>query len=596
MLVSMTAFWVVIQQLLDVVQPDCLVEIGGDQGECTQKLCRWASARQGHVHVIETHPTEKLKKIVDQYEFARLHVGLSLEILPSLQEKVDCFIVDGDHNYYTVSNELKLIAKHNTPELILLHDVCWPWGRRDIYYDLETIPQEYRRDPVLDPDAGILPGQPGISHEKGFHSKGQFAFAKTEGGSQNGVMSAVQDFLNENPGYELFTIECVFGLGILVPKSSPYYAKLVAILAPYVGNPLIKLLEQDRLRTFVDSFHKTPSKANPTKLSGLFRFFKETFAKKPSVTPALPSAQQTQPLISVVIVVYNMQRVALRTLRSFAAAYQGLSSELYEVIVVENGSNQPLSKQQVQAFGPNFRYFLLRDAHPSPVRALNFGVKQAKGKMVGLMIDGAHLVTPGVLKYALRAFKAYKNPVVGMLALHLGGQIQRLAIRNGYSEDVEDALLQQIDWPNNGYQLFGISALTGVNTKGWFSPMLESNCIFMLRRTYQQMGGFDERFDAPGGGLANLDFYERLCAHPELELITLLGEGSFHQIHGGVATNNANEQSFEANLAQWKEQYKAIRGKDFQGNTRKPEYWGSLAPAATPLLQHSIQHFINSKA
>lgn len=590
MLVSMTAFWVVMQELLDVIKPDCLVEIGGDQGECTQKLCAWARPHQARVHVIETHPTEKLKQIVNQYELAQLHVGLSLKLLPNMPEKATCFIVDGDHNYYTVSNELKLIAQHNAPDLILLHDVCWPWGRRDIYYDLETIPQEYRRDPVLDPDAGILPGHPGISHDKGFHSKGQFAFAKTEGGPQNGVMSAIQDFLNENPEYELFTVECVFGLGVLVPKSSPHYAQLVAILNPYVNNPLIKLLEQDRLQGFVRSFNRPAPAAiaaSPKATAGLLRFFTEKFIKK---APVAPVPQNPKLLISVVMVVYNMQRAALRTLQSFSAAYQGVSPELYEVIVVENGSSQPLSRAQVQAFGDNFRYFALPDAHPSPAGALNFGVKQAKGKMVGLMIDGAHLVTPGVLKYALRAFKAYENPVVGMLAMQLGERMQRLAIRDGYSEEVEDALLQQIAWPNDGYQLFDISTLTGVNADGWFSPMLESNCIFMLRRTYQQMGGFDERFDMPGGGLANLDFYERLCADPKIELITLLGEGSFHQIHGGVATNNSNEQIFQANLTQWKEQYKAIRGKDFQGSTRKPDYWGSLAPAAAALLQHSIKN------
>jgi glycosyltransferase involved in cell wall biosynthesis len=324
--------------------------------------------------------------------------------------------------------------------------------------------------------------------------------------------------------------------------------------------------------------------------------FKEKLIKKFTAVPAPARVQNTQLLISVVIVVYNMQRAALRTLRSFTAAYQGLSPDMYEVLVVENGSDQPLSKQQVESFGPNFRYFALQDAHPSPVGALNFGVKQAKGKMVGLMIDGAHLVTPGVLQYVLRAFKAYKNPVVAILALQLGEQMQRLAMKDGYSEQAEDALLQKIDWPTDGYKLFGISTLTGVNANGWFSPMLESNCVFLLRRTYHEMGGFDERFDAPGGGLANLDFYYRLCAHPSTELITLLGEGSFHQIHGGVSTNNTDETTFQPNLTQWKEQYKTIRGKDFQGNPRKSEYWGKLAPSATPLLQHSIKQLIDNKA
>ncbi len=310
----------------------------------------------------------------------------------------------------------------------------------------------------------------------------------------------------------------------------------------------------------------------------------------------LKQLQHTQPLISVVISVYNMQRVAPRTLQSFTAAYQGMSPDLYEVIVVENGSNQPLSKQQVEAFGPNFRYFSLRNPSPSPAGALNFGVKQSKGQMVALMIDGAHIVTPGVLKYALRALKAYTNPVVSILALHLGPQLQRLSIKDGYSEQVEDSLLQQIDWPHDGYKLFSISSLLrGTNDGGWFLPMNESNCIFLLRRTYDEIGGFDERFDAPGGGLVNLDFYYRLCEHPATESIRLLSEGSFHQIHGGVATNDANDETFDASLRYWIEQYKAIRGKDFKPSMKRPEYWGDLVPEVVPFLDYSVQRLIENK-
>jgi len=300
--------------------------------------------------------------------------------------------------------------------------------------------------------------------------------------------------------------------------------------------------------------------------------------------------KRTQSLISVIIVVHNMQRVAPRTLQSFTAAYQGISSDIYEVIVVENGSDRPLSKQQVEAFGPNFRYFFLRDASPSPVGALNFGVKQSKGRMVALMIDGAHLVTPGVLKYALRALKAYTNPVVSISALHLGPQLQSLSIKDGYSEEVEDGLLQQIDWPKAGYKLFTISSLSkGTNDGGWFLPMNESNCVFVLRRTYDEIGGFDERFDLPGGGLANLDFYHRVCEHPTTELIQLLSEASFYQIHGTVATNHADDQVFQANLRRWMEQYKAIRGEDFKPSTKRPEYWGDVVPEVIPFLDHSIQ-------
>ena len=47
----------------------------------------------------------------------------------------------------------------------------------------------------------------------------------------------------------------------------------------------------------------------------------------------------------------------------------------------------------------------------------------------------------------------------------------------------------------------------------------------------------DESFSMPGGGFVNLDFFERMVLTPGVTLVTMLGEGSFHQVHGGTTTN-----------------------------------------------------------
>lgn len=51
---------------------------------------------------------------------------MSLDAIPTL-ETMDVWIIDGDHNWYTVSNELELIRKKSKEEkkplLIFLHDV-----------------------------------------------------------------------------------------------------------------------------------------------------------------------------------------------------------------------------------------------------------------------------------------------------------------------------------------------------------------------------------------------------------------------------------------------------------------------------------------
>ncbi len=68
---------------------------------------------------------------------------MSLEQLPLLEE-IDAVILDGDHNWYTVYNELKLLSRQvddgRPYPLVLVHDIGWPYGRRDLYYDPDVDP------------------------------------------------------------------------------------------------------------------------------------------------------------------------------------------------------------------------------------------------------------------------------------------------------------------------------------------------------------------------------------------------------------------------------------------------------------------------
>jgi hypothetical protein len=78
----------------------------------------------------------------------------------------------------------------------------------------------------------------------------------------------------------------------------------------------------------------------------------------------------------------------------------------------------------------------------------------------------------------------------------------------------------------------------------------------------------------PGGGFANLDTWGRACADPEAELIMLLGEATFHQVHGGVATNSS-----AAPQALFHEEYLRLRGRAYAWPNRQALYFGTLPEA-----------------
>ena len=101
------------------------------------------------------------------------------------------------------------------------------------------------------------------------------------------------------------------------------------------------------------------------------------------------------------------------------------------------------------------------------------------------------------------------------------------SVLKGYNEELEDQLLQSVDWINDGYKLFEISSLAGSSAGGYFKPIAESNALFMSKTLWNELGGYDEQFKTPGGGLANLDIYKRACELPKSKLAILLNERYF---------------------------------------------------------------------
>ena len=216
----MNRFWdFLIRPALEAAGVGEIVEIGSEGGKHTQRLLDWCASQGALLHVIEPVPAYDAEKLRASYPTTLVfHCATSLEILEGLG-KVDAVLIDGDHNWYTVYHELKALEKVNGTSfpLVFLHDVAWPFARRDMYYAPARIPGEHRHpyhtgglrrglDAPLDPrEGGLAPELYKATHE---------------GGPRNGVLTAVEDFMRESSlALRLETVPAGFGLGILASEA-----------------------------------------------------------------------------------------------------------------------------------------------------------------------------------------------------------------------------------------------------------------------------------------------------------------------------------------------------------------------------------------
>ncbi len=217
-----------------------VVEVGAYAGDLTHYLLDWASDRDGvRIWAVDPSPQPELVALGEQRPELTLLQTTSHEALREL-EPADAYVIDGDHNYYTVSNEIELVTRRGQTPLLIFHDVGWPHARRDDYFAPDRIPDEYRQTTVE--GGGLFPGvaepRPG-----GLPYKWP---AVREGGPRNGVLTAVEDFVADDAKLRLAIMPSFFGLGVVWHADAPYAGRLAELLGPLDRHPVIARLEANR--------------------------------------------------------------------------------------------------------------------------------------------------------------------------------------------------------------------------------------------------------------------------------------------------------------------------------------------------------------
>lgn len=246
---SLTEMSHLVRGCLEAAEVRTVAEIGSESGAHTRELLRFVEERRGELWCVEPDPTFEVEQLDDEEDHLHLVRGLSPEALREV-EPCDAYIVDGDHNYWTVSQELRHISgSASKMPLVILHDVCWPSGRRDQYYAPDALPpgavqpHSWQLGSVPDRDEAV---------EAGFRGRGGFAIALHEGGERNGVLTAVEDFVGARSDLCLAVVPAIFGLGVLYPSAAPYAKSLGELLAPLDRNPLLLCLERNRIDLYLE--------------------------------------------------------------------------------------------------------------------------------------------------------------------------------------------------------------------------------------------------------------------------------------------------------------------------------------------------------
>ena len=116
----MEFFEPVLGPILTLLEPKSLCEIGIDKGRFSDHLMQFCSQQDCRYTGIDPSIDGDLLKQKNNAEFKLMKCS-SIEALHEIEPQ-DIYIIDGDHNYFTVKEELKLIFRHkeNRPVLFFM--------------------------------------------------------------------------------------------------------------------------------------------------------------------------------------------------------------------------------------------------------------------------------------------------------------------------------------------------------------------------------------------------------------------------------------------------------------------------------------------
>ncbi len=205
----------VIAPLIEALEPRLIVETGAGTGRLTRRVLDAPGARAAVIHAVDPAPQLHPQVVAAAGERLNVHAERSVSAIGRIGA-ADLALLDGDPNWYAVHSELTMLAQaaeraERPAPLAIVHDVHWPFGRRDGYYDPGVIPPADRRAYA---ELGLVPGRRAPCPE-GLRLAPYCAVRDFE--PRSGVLSAVEDAVAASDlDWTVLEIPAFHGVAVLV--------------------------------------------------------------------------------------------------------------------------------------------------------------------------------------------------------------------------------------------------------------------------------------------------------------------------------------------------------------------------------------------
>ncbi|OEE60106.1 glycosyl transferase [Enterovibrio norvegicus FF-454] len=251
--------------------------------------------------------------------------------------------------------------------------------------------------------------------------------------------------------------------------------------------------------------------------------------------------------LSIVIPTYNRRELLSHTLN--ALAEQTLSSDSFEVIIIDDGGSDN-SEAIVQSFSEklNVKYFWQEDKGFRAGKARNVGTAIAEGKYV-VYLDTGVLLATGALEEHLFRHKVSTHPIA-IVGYVYGFDLDEEGVKkmeSVISPNNVDAILRELD--KQGMHDIRQSQYDdlGQNISDWPAPFdLFWTChVSAEREELIKAGMFDERFNSWGG--EDVDLGVRLFRNNNMFIVDK-SMASFHWPHPKEVKDTSDSSKSAAEL------------------------------------------------